>query len=72
MVASLCRGKGGPIRVQGKWGWQPRCPDLLGVVVTEVVVVVVRMDHQRSTLGQPQLRSLKVEGGREAPSVACR
>jgi len=44
-----------------------RGPDLLGVVVAEVVVVVVRLDRQRSTLGQPQLRSLKVEGGERHP-----
>jgi len=43
-------------------GMAARGPDLLRVVVAEVVVVVVRMDRQRSTLGQLQLRSLKVEG----------
>jgi len=41
-------------------GMAARCPDLLGVVVTEVVVVVVCLGRRRSTLGQPQLRSLKV------------
>jgi len=39
-----------------------RCAGLLGVVVTELVVVVVRLGRQRSTLGPLQLRSLKVEG----------
>ena len=43
-------------------GMAARCPDLLGVVVAEVVVVVVRLGRQRSILGQLQLRSLKVEG----------
>ena len=39
-----------------------RCADLLGVVVAEMVVVVVCLGRQRSTLGPLQLRSLKVEG----------
>ena len=39
-----------------------RCAGLLGVGVTELVVVVVRLGRQRSTLGPLQLRSLKVEG----------
>ena len=43
-------------------GMAARGPDLLRVVVAEVVVVVVRLGRQGSILGQPQLRSLKVEG----------
>ena len=61
------RKRGGSDQSSREMGMAARCADLLGVVVAEVVVVVVRLDRQRSTLGQPQLRSLKVEGGERHP-----
>jgi len=67
LVASPCQGEGGSHQSSREMWMAARGPDLLGVVVAEVVVVVVRLDRQRSTLGQPQLRSLKVEGGERHP-----
>ena len=67
LVASPCQGEGGSHQSSREMGMAARGPDLLRVVVAEVVVVVVRMDRQRSTLGQLQLRSLKVEGGERHP-----